>query len=128
MPESKRENRTGGFRPEAVFRIRGNKIFWGPGLMELMRRIDETGSIRSAAAEMFMSYAKARRLIALAEAELGFRIINTRKGGTSHGGASLSEKGKCYLLCCSAIQNAVQDYCEEQYNLFFGDESSHSIP
>ena len=119
MPESKRENRTGGFRPEAVFRIRGDKIFWGPGLMELMRRIDETGSIRSAAAEMFMSYAKARRLIALAEAELGFRIINTRKGGTSHGGASLSEKGRYYLESCIAIQEEVQEYCEKCYDKYF---------
>ena len=106
-------------KPEAVFRIRGDKVFWGPGMMELLQRIDETGSIKSAAAEMFMSYAKARRLIALAEAELGFRIIETRKGGASHGGAALSEKGRCYLESCTAIQEEVQEYCVKCYDKYF---------
>ncbi len=106
-------------KPEAVFRIRGDKVFWGPGMMELLQRIDETGSIKSAAAEMFMSYAKARRLIALAEAELGFRIIETRKGGASHGGAALSEKGRYYLESCTAIQEEVQKYCVKCYDKYF---------
>ena len=119
MPESKRENRTGGFRPEAVFRIRGDKIFWGPGISELLERIDDTGSVKAAAKEMYMSYAKARRLIALCESELGFRLTEPRRGGVSRGGTVLTEEGKKYLENCSRIQKEVQGYCEKCYDKYF---------
>lgn len=102
-------------RPEAVFRVRGNKIFWGPGLQELLIRVDKCGSIKKAAAEMYMSYAKARRLIALAEEELGFQILESQKGGVSGGSSILTEKGRRYLDICCKVQEEVQRYCDERF-------------
>ena len=112
-------------KPEAVFRIRGNKIFWGPGLMELLEKVDETGSVKAASKEMYISYAKARRLIALAESELGYRLTKPSRGGASRGGTVLTEEGKEYLKNCSLIQKEVQDHCEELYRRYF--QSSENI-
>lgn len=108
----------GEHKPEAVFRIRGEKIFWGPGLMELLERIAETGSVKAAAADMYMSYAKARRLISLAENELGVRIIESKRGGADHGGAVLTEEGKKYVQACRIIQNKLQSYCETLFEKY----------
>ena len=106
-------------KPEAVFRIRGNKIFWGPGLMELLAKVDETGSVKAASKEMYMSYAKARRLIALAESELGYSLTAPSRGGASRGGTALTEEGRKYLENCSSIQNELQTRCEELYKRYF---------
>lgn len=105
--------------PEAVFRIRGKQVFWGPGHMELLEKIAENGSVKAAAGEMYMSYAKARRLIALAESELGFRLTEPSRGGASHGGTVLTEEGKKYLEKCSTIQRELQSFCEALYEKHF---------
>ena len=87
--------------------------------MELLSKVDDTGSVKAACKEIYMSYAKARRLIALAESELGFRLTEPRRGGAARGGTTLTEKGKEYLRNCIIIQKEVQDYCEELYERHF---------
>ena len=49
----------------------GNKFF-GEGPMQLLRCIEQTGSLRAAAMEMEMAYSKANKLLKQAEANLGF--------------------------------------------------------
>ena len=106
-------------QPEAVFRIRGENIFWGPGIKELLIQVEKTKSIKLATQNMYMSYTKARKLIVLAEKELGFELIHSYSGGTVKGYTCLTEKGKIYLNKCIAIQEDVQRYCEEKYREYF---------
>ena len=53
----------------------GNKFF-GEGPMQLLRAIERTGSLRSAAMEMEMAYSKANKLLKQAEANLGFPLTS----------------------------------------------------
>lgn len=94
MSERNRIADTSGYKPEAVFRIRGKRVFWGPGIQELLVRVERCHSVKRAAAEMYMSYAKARRLISLAEEELGCQVVESRKGGVAGGGSVLTEEGR----------------------------------
>jgi molybdate transport system regulatory protein len=64
------------------------KIALGPGKVELLVLIDETGSLGKAAKRMGMSYMKAWSLIQTMKP-----LVETSRGGQSGGGAKLTETG-----------------------------------
>jgi molybdate transport system regulatory protein len=66
----------------------------GPGKVRLLETIAETGSIRSAAAALRMSYKRAWTLIQDLDEIFGERVLATETGGRAGGGAKLSPVGK----------------------------------
>ena len=62
--------------------------FFGEGPCRLLHLIEETGSLRSAAAQMGLSYSKALRLVQHAEKELGFALTCKTIGGRGGGGST----------------------------------------
>ena len=62
--------------------------FFGEGPCRLLHLIEETGSLRSAAAQMGLSYSKALRLVQHAEKELGFALTCKTIGGGGGGGGN----------------------------------------
>ena len=70
-------------------RIAGSeKIALGPGKVELLVLLDETGSISEAAKHMKMSYMKAWSLIQTMKP-----LVESTRGGQTGGGAKLTEGG-----------------------------------
>lgn len=76
--------------------VKDEKCF-GPGIEKLLTRIAEMGSLRAAAADMGMAYSKAWRILRTAEAELGFKLIDSTTGGRTGGGARLTDEGERLL-------------------------------
>ena len=68
--------------------------FFGPGICELLERIQETGSIQAAAAEMKMSYTKAWKIIKRAEKEMNVSLITRISGGKNGGSSTLTAAGE----------------------------------
>lgn len=69
----------------------GGERFFGPGPVELLERIAETGSISEAAKAMKMSYKKAWELVnALNERSVSPLVI-PRTGGEHGGGSTITE-------------------------------------
>lgn len=66
----------------------------GPGKVRLLEQVQQTGSIRQAAAGLKMSYRRAWLLIQATEAIFGAPLIETATGGRKGGGASLTALGK----------------------------------
>ncbi|HXS05865.1 MAG TPA: LysR family transcriptional regulator [Rhizomicrobium sp.] len=66
----------------------------GPGKARLLELIDETGSIRSAAAKMKLSYRRAWLLLQDLERVFGGPVLERRTGGKSGGGAALNARGR----------------------------------
>ena len=64
------------------------KRFFGPGPVELLERIAETGSISEAARRMKMSYKKAWELVNTLNAQSVNPVVVPRTGG-EHGGGSI---------------------------------------
>ena len=60
--------------------------FFGEGPCRLLRLVEETGSLRCAAASMEMAYSKALKLIKQAESSLGFPLTQRCAGGKDGGG------------------------------------------
>lgn len=94
------------FKPVLSLRIfteEGEKSF-GPGVAELLRRVQKERSLRAAAISMAMAYSKAWTVIKNAEATLGFPLLVSTTGGKNGGGATLSPKAE-------ALLSAYDEYC-----------------
>jgi molybdate transport system regulatory protein len=72
------------------------KVF-GDGPLDLLRRIERTGSLRSAAAEINMSYSQAWNLFKSLEKRLGFKLLTKKIGGESGGGSELTREAKLLM-------------------------------
>jgi molybdate transport system regulatory protein len=76
----------------------------GPGKIRLLEQIEETGSIRSAAASLKMSYRRAWLLLKAAEDTFGAALILASAGGRRGGGTSLTLLGKKVVRTYRAIE------------------------
>ena len=77
---------------------------FGPGVAELLRRVDEHGSLRAAAKSMEMAYSKAWNILKNAENGLNVQLVISSTGGRNGGGASLTDKARKLL-------SAYEHYC-----------------
>ena len=66
----------------------------GPGKVQLMEQVAETGSIRKAATRMGMSYRKAWLLLNDLKTAFGTPVVTTVTGGRTGGGAILTPFGR----------------------------------
>ena len=78
----------------------------GPGMAELLERINQLGSIRKAAASMGMSYRKAWLLVQGMQDTFGAAAVVTEIGGSAGGGARLTELGNKLLKTFRAIEKS----------------------
>jgi molybdate transport system regulatory protein len=69
--------------------VRGEIIALGPGRVELLALIEESGSLGKAARRMGMSYMKAWALVQTMKP-----LVETSRGGQGGGGAQLTETGR----------------------------------
>lgn len=72
-------------------------VVFGEGRRKLLVLVKETGSLNKAAKEMKMSYRAAWGKIKKAEQRLGYKLLESKAGGTSGGGSSLTPKGEALL-------------------------------
>lgn len=69
----------------------------GPGCRDLLRLIDATGSVASAAGQMELSYSKAWKMIREAEKGFGKSLVERSCGGQGGGSACLTEQASRLL-------------------------------
>lgn len=93
--------------------------FFGEGPARLLRKIEETGSLRAAAMSMEMAYTKALKLMKQAEDSLGFPLISRTTGGKAGGGSILTMEGKRWLLQYEAYRNACIQANQKLYRQYF---------
>jgi molybdate transport system regulatory protein len=67
---------------------------FGPGKADLLRAIVATGSIRSAAAQMGMSYNRAWTLVQIMNRLFKAKLVLASRGGGSGGSAVLTDMGR----------------------------------
>jgi molybdate transport system regulatory protein len=73
--------------------INGKKVF-GDGPCDILKRIKSAGSLRTAAAEINMSYSQAWQLMKNLEKKIGFPLLIKRVGGEFGGGSFLTPEGE----------------------------------
>lgn len=88
---------------------------FGPGIAELLERVDRMQSLRQATMSMEMAYSKAWRVLKTAERELGFPLLDTSTGGKGGGGATLTPEARRFLESYRAFERAVRSYADEAF-------------
>ena len=96
--------------------------FFGEGPARLMHGIEETGSLRGAAASMKMAYTKALKLIDNAEKALGFKLTERAIGGKEGGGSRVSAQGKEWLIKYEQYRDACKAANAKLYLEFFPEQ------
>ena len=91
-----------------------NGRFFGPGPVELLERIAETGSISSAAREMNMSYKKAWELINHLNAHTTNPVIIPHTGGKKGGGSILTPEALDLIKYHSGLRKRFASFLEKE--------------
>lgn len=102
-------------RPRIV--LKGGGIV-GPGKIDLLRAVEENGSISGAGRALGMSYKRAWSLLNETNEMCGRPVINAKMGGTGGGGASLTEFGheliqlydQIELTCKQAVEPHLESF------------------
>ena len=94
---------------------------FGPGIAELLKRVDRTHSLRSAAAEMSLAYSKAWRIVKETESALGMKLLLSQTGGIHGGGATLTNEAHDMLARFDRFQKELHAYADISFQEIFGD-------
>ena len=92
-PSSPRKPSRPDLKPQIRILFR-KAIAMGPGKADLLRAIDQTGSISAAARQMEMSYRRAWLLVDTMNQAFKWPVVVTLTGGKAGGGAAVTEFGK----------------------------------
>ena len=96
MGTGKSATREASLRPRLRVMV-GKDIALGPGRVNLLELIHETGSLRAAAERMGLSYMRAWQLVKFSNACFNEPLVEVIRGGKSGGGATLTETGRQIL-------------------------------
>ncbi len=105
-----------------IFSDDNGEKFFGEGPAKLLRAIEETGSLRSAAISMGMAYTKALKLVENAEKNLGFKLTKRITGGKDGGGSHLTPEGKEWITKYEKYRDACKAVNARLYLEFFSEQ------
>ncbi len=92
---------------------RENEIAIGPGKVELLEAIADTGSISSAARRLGMSYRRAWLLVDAMNRSLREPAVATAAGGSHGGGARLTDTGLAVIRLYRDVEAAAEQAARE---------------
>jgi molybdate transport system regulatory protein len=102
-----------------VWVVLADQVQFGHGRAQLLRMIDELGSIRKAAAQFGMSYRGIWGYLQELEVAAGFPFLERRVGGWGHGGATLTPAGRVFLTQYEAFRKQVDTMVQQAFAACF---------
>ncbi|MCD8097882.1 MAG: LysR family transcriptional regulator [Lachnospiraceae bacterium] len=109
-------------RPKVKVQLVADAPFFGPGVCELMERIEETGSLQKACLAMNLSYSKGSRMIYGLDRQYGYPMVERRVGGSDGGGSTLTEEGRHLVETYKQMIAEVESETERLYKKYFEEE------
>lgn len=94
---------------------------FGPGIAQLLHRVERLHSLRAAAMEMEMAYSKAWTVIKNSENALGFKLLASTTGGKHGGGAALTPEGQALLSAYDQFCADLREYGDKLFAEKFGE-------
>ena len=91
--------------------------FFGPGRLELLEHINDTGSIVKAAKAMDMSYKKAWAMVDAMNTHGQHPYVVTHKGGQQGGGAELTETARNVIEAYKKLSDKLLAVVEAEQEL-----------
>lgn len=90
----------------------GEKLV-GKGRIELLEKIQKTGSISKAAQEMKMSYRQAWQMVKEMNERANSPFVVKKLGGKEGGGATLTKEGENAIMKFNEINRKVQEFIQQ---------------
>ena len=88
--------------------------FFGPGRVELLQKIEQTGSINKAAKEMGMSYKKAWEITNELNTQASKPLVITQAGGEKGGGSIITEEAKSLIAYHQQLRKRFLAFLEKE--------------
>ncbi|MBM4236410.1 MAG: LysR family transcriptional regulator [Firmicutes bacterium] len=98
----------------------GIKIF-GDGPWDILTRVERTGSLRQAVAEIKMSYSQAWRLLRIIEKKLGFPLLEKQTGGAGGGYSMLTARAKALICAYSQFRIEAEQTLNNLHQAYLAD-------
>lgn len=92
--------------------------FMGIGVLWLLQKIEECGSLRAATINLGISYSKAFKMIENLEASLGQPVLERKRGGSNRIGASLTPFGLQFVALYDNFQKQCKTLLKEPFDDF----------
>jgi molybdate transport repressor ModE-like protein len=94
--------------------INENKFF-GPGPVQLLRKIDKCGNVRDACEKCGFSYSKGWTILKRCSDELGYEIVERQAGGQSGGIARVTEKGRELMAIYDDLETELSEIAKKRF-------------
>ena len=92
---------------------------FGEGPYQVLKGVEETGSLHQAAMQLNMSYRKAWLMIQEMEKRLGFPLLERKVGGMSGGGSHITPEGKKFMKSYEGFRQDVKNVIEDTFKKHF---------
>lgn len=96
----------------------------GDGKWQLLKAIDETGSLKAAIEKLGLSYRKTWNNLQQIEERLGFPILETSRGGSDKGNTSLTKEGKKIVRAFDRFHTTAEESIRKALETFMKDIES----
>ena len=100
-------------------RLFSDEKCFGPGVAQLLHRVQELHSLRAAAMSIGMAYSKAWTILKNAQQSLGFKLLDSTTGGKHGGGARLTPEGETLLDAYDCYCARLRTYAQELFSETF---------
>ncbi len=97
------------------------KVF-GDGPLDILHRVEKTGSLRQAAEEINMSYSQAWSLMKDLEKRLGFNLLKRSVGGEKGGGSEITEEARELMMKFEIFRERAEQSLHSLYREIFQEE------
>ena len=105
-------------RVKVWLEIEGQYVF-GFGISEILKAVEESGSIKAAAALLGKSYRHIWARIKKAEAALGEPLVNARVGGKGSSRSSLTELARRLVGDYDALRHRMFEVVDQEFSTRF---------
>jgi molybdate transport repressor ModE-like protein len=106
-------------KPRPAFKVwieTDDGYVFGPGVYSLLKKLEETGTLKEAASSLGMSYRYAWGLIRKAEEKLGAPLVHAHKGGKHGGGGiELTGLGRHFIVEFTELRDQVSRLSSTHY-------------
>jgi molybdate transport system regulatory protein len=89
------------------------------GKFNILKTIDQLGSIHKAAEQYGMSYRHAWGMVQKVEKRSGLKLLETQIGGREGGGAKVTPEGKTFLAQYEAFSKGLDELIQKKFKKAF---------
>lgn len=101
-------------------RLFSDEKCFGPGVAQLLHRVQKLHSLRAAAMSMNMAYSKAWTITKKAQEALGFPLLHSVTGGRGGGGAELTPEAVRMMAAYDDYCRKLRAYADDLFQEEFG--------